>query len=514
MTHRMYVGVVLVVNLGVSFFVLSRPAEPIAALLFSLPLALCALQESIWLVWATASLAVLMTTAPYSGILQRWSADRPSIATSSPWLLIANFFILALFVRSRAVEARLTKLTGDTLRRQSTELAAQTDRLASMTTAAARDLSARENSAHELSEMESRYHALVEAAPDAMVVVNPAGAIVLVNLQAEKTFGYRRDELLGQPVTAIIPEGFAERILADSRRSTADALAQQIDIGIELNGCRKDGTRFPLEIMLSPLEEGSGVVTVAIRDITGRKKAEAHLQQKLDELRRSNEELEQFASIASHDLQEPLRMVASFTQLLARRYRGKLDTDADEYIAFAVDGASRMQRLIQDLLEYSRVGSGGTVLRPVSSESALRRALVNLQVAIADSGATVTHEPLPMVRGDEVQLTQVFQNLIGNAVKYRGTRPPEIRVAASGGGDHPWTFSVTDNGLGIEPQYFDSIFKMFHRLHKRDEFSGTGIGRAVCKKIVERHGGRISVTSRPGEGSEFTFALAADDRAA
>jgi PAS domain S-box-containing protein len=230
---------------------------------------------------------------------------------------------------------------------------------------------------------EDRYRGLLEAAPDAMVVVDQGGEIVLVNVQAEKQFGYRRDELLGQAVTNIIPEGFAERLIADGTRTAAEALAQVIGTGIELNGLRKDGSRFPIEMMLSPLEGAEGIlVTAAIRNITVRKDAEKHLVQIVEELKRSNEELGYFAYVASHDLQEPLRMVASYTQLLSRRYKGKLDSDADEFIAFAVDGANRMQRLIQDLLSYSRVGTKRGVLLAISSEQALQQALINLCIAI------------------------------------------------------------------------------------------------------------------------------------
>ncbi|MGC1687110.1 MAG: ATP-binding protein, partial [Candidatus Acidiferrales bacterium] len=246
------------------------------------------------------------------------------------------------------------------------------------------------------------------------------------------------------------------------------------------------------------------LVTAAIRDISVRKKAEAQVQ----ELNRSNEELGQFAYVASHDLQEPLRMVASYTQLLSRRYKGKLDADADEYIAFAVDGANRMQRLIQDLLVYSRVATKGNDLRHTSSEEALQRALLNLSGAIEDSGALVTHDLMPTVLADQMQLVQLFQNLVGNAIKYQNPGIPRIHISAARNGAKKWIFSVKDNGLGIEPQYFDKIFGMFQRLHKREEFTGTGIGLAICKKIVERHGGSISVESQLGLGSTFRFALA------
>jgi len=378
-----------------------------------------------------------------------------------------------------------------------------------LVTAAIRDISVRKAAEQHLEQMEGRYRGLLEAAPDAMVVVNQRGDIVLLNVQAEKQFGYRRDELLGQKVKNIIPTGFAERLVSDGLRSAEDALAQQIGTGIELSGRRKDGSEFPLELMLSPLESTDGIlVTAAIRNISVRKAAEADLRQNMEDLNRSNQELEQFANIASHDLQEPLRMVASYTQLLARRYKGKLDSDADEFIAYAVDGASRMQRLIQDLLAYSRVGSKAGNMRDISSENALLQALQNLRGVIQDSGALVTHDALPPVIADEIQLIQLFQNLIGNAIKYQNPGVPQVQIAAARNGAKRWTFSVKDNGLGIEPQYFEKIFGMFQRLHKREEFAGTGIGLAICKKIVERHGGRISVESQLGMGSTFKFALA------
>jgi PAS domain S-box-containing protein len=360
----------------------------------------------------------------------------------------------------------------------------------------------------ERTETEAKYRGLLEAAPDAMVVVNQDGEIILLNVQAEKQFGYRRDELVGQKVKSIIPEGFAERLLSDGLRSVDDALAQQIGTGIELTGRRKDGSGFPIEIMLSPLESAEGIlVTAAIRDITERKRSEEHLVKAVDELKRSNDELQQFAYVASHDLQEPLRMVASYTQLLAQRYKGRLDSDADEFIAFAVDGSNRMQGLIKDLLAYSRAGANGKALREIPSENALKEALTNLRATIEESGAVVTHDSLPAIITDDTQLAQVFQNLIGNAIKYRSAQVPHVHVSATKTGGNEWIFSVRDNGLGIDPQYFERIFILFQRLHGREEFKGTGIGLAICKKTLERLGGRIWVESQPEKGSTFCFAL-------
>jgi PAS domain S-box-containing protein len=357
-------------------------------------------------------------------------------------------------------------------------------------------------------ETEAKYRGLLEAAPDAMVVVNVAGEIVLLNVQAEKQFGYARDELLGQPVKNIIPEGFAERLVADDLRTAADALAQRIGTGIELVGRRKDGSEFPIEIMLSPLDSLEGIlVTAAIRNISVRKKSEEHLVKKVAELKRSNDELEKFASVASHDLQEPLRMVASFTQLLAKRYKGRLDSDADEFIAYAVDGSNRMKAVIQALLVYSRAGTNGKALHQISSESALQVAVANLRAAIEESGAVVTHDALPAVITDDVQLALVFQNLVGNAIKYHGPETPHVHVSATKNGGKEWIFSMRDNGMGIDPQYYEKIFILFQRLHGQKEFKGSGIGLAICKKILERLGGRIWVESQLEKGSTFYFAL-------
>lgn len=241
-------------------------------------------------------------------------------------------------------------------------------------------------------------------------------------------------------------------------------------------------------------------------ELDERRRAELMLTQYTEDLKRSNTELEQFAYVASHDLQEPLRMVASFTQLLSRRYRGKLDPEADEFIDFAVDGATRMQSLINDLLSYSRVGSRGKPFRPVNCAVVFSQALANLETAVEETHAVVTHDPLPVVSGDAGQLVQLFQNLMANAIKFRGPDLPQIHVTANHtNGD--WTFAIQDNGIGIPAEHFDRIFSIFQRLHRRSDYAGTGIGLAICKKIVERHGGRIWVESKLGQGSTFYFTL-------
>ncbi len=239
------------------------------------------------------------------------------------------------------------------------------------------------------------------------------------------------------------------------------------------------------------------------RDLALSRKA---LEESIAELARSNADLQQFAYVASHDLKEPLRMVASYTQLLARRYKGKLDSDADEFIRYAVDGANRMQWLINDLLAYSRVTVQDKVFEEVDCNSVLEEVLSDIRVAVEESRAVVTRDPLPTVMADRVQLGQLFQNLIGNAIKFHGKEPPQVHVSAERRPTE-WLFSVRDNGVGLDPEYAERIFVIFQRLHNREEYPGTGIGLAICKKIVERHGGRIWVVSQTGRGATFHFTL-------
>ena len=244
----------------------------------------------------------------------------------------------------------------------------------------------------------------------------------------------------------------------------------------------------------------------SVRRAMREKKLRDDHRKSLEDLARSNRDLEQFAYVASHDLQEPLRMVATYTQLLAERYQGKLDADADKYIHYAVDGALRMQKLVQDLLAFSRVGRQGMALENTDCNAVLQAALKNLEAAIRESGAVVEHTQLPLVVADSSQLTQVFQNLIGNAIKFRGSEPPLIRINAKAN-RREWVFSVADNGIGIAAEHTEHVFALFRRLHTHAEYPGNGIGLSICKKIIEQHGGRIWVESELGRGSVFQFTL-------
>ena len=469
---------------------------------------------------------------------------------------------------------------------------------------------------------DERFRLAVEAAPNAMLMVGADRRITLVNRKAEDLFGYSREDFIGRPIEDIVPERFRQKHPEFVQGFLAKPKTRAMGAGRELFGRRKDGTEMPIEIGLNPIETAEGLVTLAsIIDISERKRAEAaheqlaaivefsddaiigktidgvitswnfgaerlfgytadaaigrniamiipercmeaelslreqireshsvshfetvrkrkdgteievsvtlspirstlgeiigassiarditEIKRRDAELKRSNAELEQFAYVASHDLQEPLRMVANYTELLAQRYQGKLDEKADKYIHYASDGARRMQRLVADLLAYSRVGSQGRPLVKVRSSDVLQGVLESIDRSIHESGASIEFGPLPDVLADEVQLRQLFQNLIGNAIKFRSDAPPRVVVKAIPNGDR-WLFSVTDNGIGMEMQYADRIFQMFQRLNERGKYDGSGIGLAISKRIVERHAGSIWIESTPGAGTSFYFTL-------
>ena len=355
---------------------------------------------------------------------------------------------------------------------------------------------------------ESRYRELVQNANSAILRWKRDGTITFFNEYAETFFGYRAREVLGKDVGLLVPQ--TESTGRDLSDLAPDILAhpERFVNVINENVC-KDGRRAWMTWTNKPIYDEKGEVSEVLAvgsDITERKRAEDDLNRAMEDLKRSNAELEQFAYVASHDLQEPLRMVSSYMQLLKRRYEGKLDQDADQFIAYAVDGSERMQRLINDLLAFSRVGTRGQPFAEVAGDKALEQALTNLQVAIKKGKATVTHDRLPKVLGDETQLVQLFQNLVGNAIKFHGKEKPQVHISARARGKE-WVFAVRDNGIGIDPQYAERIFIIFQRLHGRAKYEGTGIGLAICKKIVQRHGGRIWVESQPGKGSTFFFTL-------
>ena len=365
-----------------------------------------------------------------------------------------------------------------------------------------------------LSASEALYRQTFELATAGIAHVDLSGRFMKVNRRLCEILGYGEQELIGRPVKEIShPE---DRNLTDSQRMRVRS-GEKPSVRFEKRYLRKSGAIVWVDLSVALACDASGVPQYEIAlfdDITERKKAEAALREAHEELKRSNAELEQFAYVASHDLQEPLRMVSSYTQLLMRRYGDKLDGDAREFTAFIVDGATRMKQLIEDLLAYSRVGTRDKNFKPVDAESSLKRALTNLRAAIQDSGATVTQDKLPTIPCDEVQLAQLFQNLIGNALKFR--KPdvaPAVHVGAAEQGAE-WEFMVRDNGIGIEPQYFERIFMVFQRLHDKGEYPGTGIGLAIVKKVVERHGGRIWVQSQPGAGTTFHFTMPKERKAA
>ncbi len=359
--------------------------------------------------------------------------------------------------------------------------------------------------------LEQMFEAAIESAPNGIVIVTGSGAIAFANRETERLFGYSREELLGQSVEILVPE----RSRLEHPRYRADFFAHPntrlMGVGRDLYGLRKDGTEIPVEIGLTPIQIDAGLFVLGVVvDISERKKAEEALRKSAEELKRSNAELEQFAYVASHDLQEPLRMIAGFLQLLEQRNKEQLDEKAKTYIDHAVNGATRMSQLINDMLEYSRVKHKS--VRPVTVDlnKCLDSATANLQRRIQESGAVIRREDLPKVNGDPTQLSQLFQNLLGNAIKFqRKGVSPEVQISFRRDGSL-WLFSVRDNGIGIGEEYYEKIFLIFQRLHGQKEYPGTGVGLSICKKIVEQHGGEIWVESTPESGSIFCFTLPAN----
>jgi len=364
------------------------------------------------------------------------------------------------------------------------------------------DITERKKAEQEILRAKEEWETTFDAVPDLVMILDGTHHILRANKAMADKLGRRPEEVAGIRCYEAFhgtqaPPSFCPhvRLMQDGAEHTEEIYEE------------KGGGVF--SVTCSPLHDRDGRLIGSVHvahDITQRKQWEEKLAANVSELQRANADLQQFAYVASHDLQEPLRMVSSYMQLLERRYKGKLDADADDFIGYAVDGAKRMRRLINDLLHYSRVGTHARPLAPVDCETLFKQAVANLRMSIETCNAQVTHDALPTVMVDSTQLTQLFQNLIDNALKFRKNEPPRVHVAAQRVDGH-WLFSVRDHGIGIAPEYADRIFIIFKRLHGREEYPGTGIGLAICKKIVERHGGRIWVESERDKQTTFYFTI-------
>jgi PAS domain S-box-containing protein len=385
------------------------------------------------------------------------------------------------------------------------------------------DISERKKAESALAGSEAKLRIIFATMADGIVIVDLDEKVADCNEAILRLTQRSREEMIGKPfVDLLLPE--FRSLISDARKLLVGAIFVRTEpnsgkkgiIRTDFQLIRRTGESVDMEADISSIEDAAGQPAgflIVARDITERKQMEYQLDSTLADLQRSNAELEQFAYVTSHDLQEPLRMITSYIQIIEEDYKGKLDADADEYIAFVVEGAKRMHTLVNDLLAYSRVGTRGEPFMPISLSSVLSAATANLEVAIEESHAVVTNDPLPTVAGDESQLIQLFQNLLGNAIKFRSDASPLIQIGVEKtNGD--WKLSVRDNGIGIDMKYAERIFVVFQRLHAREEYPGTGIGLAVVKKIVERHGGRIWVESEPANGSTFYFTLPKGDSAA
>ena len=397
----------------------------------------------------------------------------------------------------------------------------------------------RENALIKLAKEEEKSRTLLESAPDATIVVNEKGNIMLINEQTKVLFGYQREELIEQPIEILLPERYKANHLTHRKGFFAQPKARPMGNGLELYGRHQDGHEFPVEVSLNTLNTPDGPFALAtIRDVTQQKlaaetlrqfnvkleerakqmtavlrernqeieKANADLQRHTEALEQSNIELQQFAYIASHDLQTPLRSISGFVQLLQQEYKSQLDEQANEWINIAVENTYRMQTIIRDILAYSRVESPTHPFEAIDLNDVYYEVTALLKNNFEEKQAEIKSTKLPTVMGNRVQLILLFQNLIGNGIKYNTNSVPEIQVSATST-EAEWIISVQDNGIGINPDYYSMIFEIFRRLHTQDEFSGNGIGLAICRRVVDRHGGRIWIESAPIQGSIFKFTL-------
>ncbi|GEM_PF-6314942 len=411
-------------------------------------------------------------------------------------LLIA--YMTGLLKYSRTIEAQIKKRTAE---------------LVTANTALQVEVADRMNAELELERSNTYLDKIINSVPDMIFVKDRKLRTILCNEAFARAVGKHPSDLYGKNdiENGWFPElvkGNPEKGIRGFEQDDREALSGKTvhnpndpaNVGKEI--LIFDTIKLPLR---SSQGDIMGVLGVA-RDITDYRRSEEKLVSAMKELERSNRELEHFAYIASHDLQEPLRMVVSYMQLIEKRYKDRLDSDADEFINFAVDGAKRMQELIDDLLTYSRVGSRPVEFNLVNCNEVVKEAMMNLKVMIEKDQASVTSDPLPVITGDKTQLLQLFQNLISNGIKFHGNRPGKVRISCISE-KKEWVFSVRDNGIGIDPKDHESVFLIFKRLHGRGEYSGTGIGLAVCRKVVERHGGRIWIESKAGEGATFYFTI-------
>ncbi len=353
---------------------------------------------------------------------------------------------------------------------------------------------------------------LLEGAPDGILLCDSQGIIQFVNEQTESIFGYKSEELIGQTIDMLVPDSIRSR--HDQLRSSYNATPKKrpMGLGLNLHARKKDGSLIPVEISLSPAQMANQKCVLAIiRDVSELRQLTFDLKLNIEELKRSNAELEKFAYVASHDLQEPLRMISGYTQLLLKKYGNKIDKEAKDIIDFTIDGAKRMQNLINDLLLYSQFNSNRQTKTQVDLNMVIQQTLKNLTVSIQESQAKIEVDPLPNIFADSVQMVQLFQNLVGNAVKFRKKdTAPLVQIKSqtmAKGGLEYWQITVKDNGIGIKKDFYEKVFAIFQRLHSIETYPGTGIGLAICKKIVENHKGEIWIESTEGEGTTFHFTI-------